>query len=138
MSSVDYFARVSVNRIGPELGWLSGKFLYVQTDTVMPGELVGFLSSKAFTESPSPDDRTSFSFQRSAFYWVCVGPYVGYTFLLTTDLSAFVVCGPGQESIKDAVFSPRMRSLGMFPLAPWATELPDVKPSDRRDGLPSS
>ena len=134
MQQIDFSARVSFRRLEHD-GPLNGKFLYIHTDAVFPGQMAGFWSSKKTTESPSSDDGTSFEFQRKDFYWVCWGAYPQMTFLLTLDLSTLVIAGTGQDSVKDALYYPGRDSLARIPLAPWQTYLPEVKPSDRRDGL---
>lgn len=136
MPSEDYSARVSIRRMPdkPNCEQLKGKFLYVYTDSVYPGNLAGFFSQKKISESPSPDDRTGFNFERGEFFWYCIGAYPGLAFLLTTDLTRLAICSSDREAIKEATFSPRSASIDFVPLVPWETDLPDVNPTDRRDG----
>lgn len=136
MQQIDFSARVSLRRLELD-GPLKGKFFYLYTDAVFPGQMAGFWSAKKTTESPSADDRTSFEFERNDFYWVCSGAYPQMTFLLTLDLANLVICGSGQDSVKSALYYPERNSLAQIPLGPWQTYLPEVKPSDRRNGLPN-
>jgi hypothetical protein len=131
MELQDFNARVSTKRAS-SVGPFEGKYLYIYTDQVYPGQLAGFWSSKDSQSSPTPDDGTSFEFGRSEFYWMAYGAYNGIAILLTLDLTTVVVCPTA--NVAEAIYSPTTKSLFMVPLMPWATSLPEVKPSDRRDG----
>jgi len=132
MDMIDYSARVSIKRSSFE-GYSFGKFLYVCTDTVYPGSLAAFWSSRKTGENPAPDDRSTFNFYRSDFYWYAICPYDDTSILLTTELTLAVIC-PSVD-MAAALFAPRENSLLHVPLAPWTTTIPDVKPEDRRDGM---
>lgn len=131
MELQDFNARVSTKRVNVA-GPFEGKFLYVYTDQVFPGQLAGFWSAKEVQSSPGPDDGTSFEIIRDQFYWMTHSAYQGYAFLLTLDLTTVVVCST--EHVAAALYSPTTKSLFIAPLTPWITNLPEVKPTDRRDG----
>jgi hypothetical protein len=136
MGSVDHSARVSLNP-STFAGTSNGKFLYVSTDIVYPGELTGFWSSRKSTEGPEPEG-SCFNFSRSDFCWHFIGAADGTAILLTLDLTLAVVCASDtQREIGEALFSPRRDSLFYVFLAPWLTNIPIVRPTEPRNVISS-